>query len=149
MNLYPSVSINETLDVLIDQLNNDKGNLMKRTKLCLKDIYELAELCLNKCYFLWNGEIRILKNSGPIGLSFMVVLSESYVQNLEHKAIAEALTLNLAPKTYRRYVDDTHARFTSKKQSRQFQNILNKQDKHIQFTIEDENKEMCLKNLFH
>ena len=46
MNLYPSVSINETLDVLIDQLNNDKGNLMKRTKLCLKDIYELAELVL-------------------------------------------------------------------------------------------------------
>ena len=46
---------------------------MKRTKLYLKDIYELAELCLSKCYFLWNNEIRILKNSGPIGLSFMVV----------------------------------------------------------------------------
>ena len=41
----------------------------------------------------------------------MVVLSESYVQNLEQKAIAEALALNLAPTTYRRYVDDTHARF--------------------------------------
>ena len=120
---------------------------MERTKFCLKDIYELADFCLSKCYFLWNNEIRILKNSGPIELSFMVVLSESYVQNLEHKAIAEALILNLAPKTYRRYVDDTHARFTSKKQSRQFQNILNKQDKHIQFTIEDENKEMCLKFL--
>ena len=115
---------------------------MKRTKLCLKDIYELADFCLSKCYFLWNNEIRILKNSGPIELSFMVALSESYVQNLEHKAIAEALTLNLAPKTYRRYV-----RFTSKKQSRQFQNILNKQDKQIQFTIEDENEEMCLKVL--
>ena len=120
---------------------------MKRTKLCLKDIYELADFCLSKCYFLWNNEIRILKNSGPIELSFMVALSESYVQNLEHKAIAEALTLNLAPKTYRRYVDDTHARFTSKKQSRQFQNIRNKQDKQIQFTIEDENEEMCLKVL--
>ena len=120
---------------------------MKRTKLCLKDIYELADFCLSKCYFLWNNEIRILKNSGPIELSFMVALSESYVQNLEHKAIAEALTLNLAPKTYRRYVDDTHARFTSKKQSRQFQNIRNKQGKQIQFTIEDENEEMCLKVL--
>ena len=47
-----------------------------------------------------NNEIRILKNSESIGLSFMVVLSENYVQNLEHKAIAEALTLNLALKTY-------------------------------------------------
>ena len=65
---------------------------MERTKFCLKDIYELADFCLSKCYFLWNNEIRILKNSGPIELSFMVVLSESYVQDLEHKAIAEALT---------------------------------------------------------
>ena len=77
VNLYPSVPINKAPDVLIDQLNNDKDDLMKRTKLCLKDIYEVAELCLSKCYFLSNNEIRILKNSGPIGLSFMVVLSES------------------------------------------------------------------------
>ena len=51
VNLYLSVSINKALDALIDQLNNVKYDLMKRTKLCLKDIYELAELCLSKCYF--------------------------------------------------------------------------------------------------
>ena len=79
INLYPSVLINNALDVLIDQLNNDKDDLMKRTKLCLKDIYELAELCLSKCYFLWNNEIKILKNSRTIGLSFILVLSKIYV----------------------------------------------------------------------
>ena len=63
VNLYPSIPINKSLDVLIDQLNYDKDDLIKRTKVCLKDIYELAELCLSKCYFLWNNEIRILKNS--------------------------------------------------------------------------------------
>ena len=77
VNLYPSVPINKALHVLMDQLNSDKDDLMKRTKLCLKYIHELAEFCLNKCYFLWNDEIRILKNLGPIGLPFMVVLSES------------------------------------------------------------------------
>ena len=92
VNLYPSIPINKALDVLIDQLNNCKDDLMKRNKLCLKDMYALAELSLSKWYFLWNNRIRIFKNSGPIGLSFMVVLSESYVQNLEQKAIAEALT---------------------------------------------------------
>ena len=81
INLYPSVPINKALDVLIDQLNNDKDDLMKRTKLCLKDIYEPAQLCLRKCYFLWKNEIRILKNLGPIGLSFMNVLSEFGTQN--------------------------------------------------------------------
>ena len=59
INLYPSVLINNALDALIDQLNNDKDDLMKITKLCLKDIDELAELCLSKCYFLWNNEIKI------------------------------------------------------------------------------------------
>ena len=47
---YPFVPINKALNVLIDQLNN-KDDLMKRTKLCLKDIYELAEHCLSKCYY--------------------------------------------------------------------------------------------------
>ena len=51
VNLYLSVSINKALDALIDQLNNVKYHLMKRTKLCLKDIYELAELCLSGCCF--------------------------------------------------------------------------------------------------
>ena len=74
----------KAVNVVIDQLNNDRYDLMKRTKLCLKDIYELAVLCLSKCFFLWSGETRILKNSGPIGLSFMFALSESYVQNLEY-----------------------------------------------------------------
>ena len=46
--------------------------------------FKPAELCLSKCYFLWNNEIRI---PSPIGLSFMVVLSENYVQNFEHRAI--------------------------------------------------------------
>ena len=51
VNLYPSVPINIALDVLIDQLNNDKNDLMKRTKLRLKDIYELAELVLVNVIF--------------------------------------------------------------------------------------------------
>ena len=46
------IPINKALDVLIDQLNNDQDDLMKRTKLFLKDIYELAELCLSKYYIL-------------------------------------------------------------------------------------------------
>ena len=108
--IYLFVPIEKALDVLIDKLNNYKDDSMKRIKPRLKDICDIAELCLSKCYFLWSNEIRILKNLGPIELSFMIALSESYFQNLEHKAISEVLTLNLAPKTYRQYVDDNHAR---------------------------------------
>ena len=67
----------------------------------------------------------------------MFVLSESYVQNLEYKAITEELTFNLAPNTYRQYGNDTHTWFIFKKQSPEFKKIFNKHDIQIQFKIED------------
>ena len=48
VDFYPSALINKVLDVLIDQLNNDKDNLTKRIKIWVKDIYEIAELGLTK-----------------------------------------------------------------------------------------------------
>ena len=74
----------------------------------------------------------------------MVVLSESYLQHLEHKAMVEALTMQIQPKTFKRYVDDSHARFTSKHHANIFQEILNKQDPAIQYTIEYENEKKSL-----
>ena len=70
----------------------------------------------------------------------MVVLSECYLQRIEHISITQALTLNLAPKTFKRFVDDSHARFSNREQSLQFLEILNSQDPSIQCTIEFENE---------
>ena len=70
----------------------------------------------------------------------MVVFFESYLQHLEHKAIAEALIIQKQPKTLKRYADGSHARFSSKHQANIFQYILNKQDPAIQYTIEYENE---------
>ena len=36
-------------------------------------------------------------------LSLMALLSESYLQHLEHKAMTEALTIQIQPKTFKRY----------------------------------------------
>ena len=70
----------------------------------------------------------------------MVVLSECYLQRIEHTSITQALNLNLAPKTFKRFVDDSHARFNNREQSLQFLDILNSQDPSIQYTIEFENE---------
>ena len=76
--------------------------------------------------FQWN-----LLNLGPIGLSIMVVLSESYLRNLEQNAIELALRFDIASKTFRRYVDDSHARFGSRSNATEFLNFLNSQDPQI------------------
>ena len=97
------------------------------------------------CYFLWNNGFRILKNSAPIGLLFIVGFSYRYIRNSENRGIYEASTLNLVPKTCRQCNNDTLARSKFKEQSPKFQNILNKKDKQIQFAVEDKNEEKYLK----
>ena len=140
VNLYPSVPLDRSIQVIVEFLQDDHAELKKRTKLNLTDIQQLLELCLSECYFLYNNLIWTLENSGPIGLSIMVVLSECYLQRIEHISITQALNLNLAPKTFKRFVDDSHARFNNREQSLQFLDILNSQDPSIQYTIEFENE---------
>ena len=84
--------------------------------------------------------MRILENSGTIGLALMVVISEAFLQRLEDRAMQEALATNLAPLTYKRYVDDSHARFETVHQSHSFLIILNKKNKAIQYTMEKEDQ---------
>ena len=84
--------------------------------------------------------MRILENSGPIGLALMVVISEAFLQRLEDRAMHEALATNLAPLTYKRHVDDNHARFETVHQSHSFLIILNKQNKAIKYTMEKEDQ---------
>ena len=111
--IYP-IPIDKAINVLMDTLNNDLKDLNTCTKLTFTDIHKSTELCLSKSYFLYESKIRLLENAGPIGLSLMVVLSESYLQHLEHKAIVEALNIQIQPKTFKQYVDDSLACFTSK-----------------------------------
>ena len=70
----------------------------------------------------------------------MAVLSEYYLQRIEHISITQALTLNSAPKTFKRFADDSHARFNTREQSSHFLNMLISQDPSIRYTIEFENE---------
>ena len=71
-------------------------------------------------------KIFVIEDAGPIGLSLMVTMAEAYLQFLESKSLREAL--NCSPKTFRRYVDDSHGRFESLEKAEQFLMVLNSQD---------------------
>ena len=62
------------------------------------------------------------------------------MQNLEKNAIELALGVDIAPKTFRRDVDDSHARFGSRNNANEFLNVLNSQDPQIHNTIEYQNE---------
>ena len=112
VNLYPSVPIGRSIDVVMDFVKDDFDEICQRTKLKVDDIEILLRLCLSKCYFLWDEKIFEIKDAGPIGLSLMVTMAEAYLQHLESRALSQAI--NCCPKTFRRYVDDSHVRFNKK-----------------------------------
>ncbi|XP_065664446.1 uncharacterized protein LOC136086103 [Hydra vulgaris] len=145
VNLNPSIPLKEATVILLEQLSNNLS-YKNLTKLSIPEIKQLVELCLYQCYFHWNNEIHVMENSGPIGLSFMVVLAESFLQFHENNAIKMALTKNpaLNLKSFLRYVDNSYARFPNIKQAKQFQDILNQQHPSIQYTIEVENETKTL-----
>ena len=89
VNLYPQVPIKESIDVLLNQLTSD-DEFKTRTKLNINDVKKLLQICLSHCYFLWQNNIHVLKNSGPIGLALMVVMAESFLQYQENKAIHQS-----------------------------------------------------------
>ena len=82
----------------MDFLSNGLDDLNTHTKLTLTDIHKLMELSLSKSYFLYVNKISLLENAGPIGFVLMVVLLESYLQHVEHKAMTEAFTIQIQSK---------------------------------------------------
>ena len=120
----------------MDFVKDDLDDISARTKLNVDDIERLLRLCLIKCYFLWDNKIFVIEDAGPIGLSLMVTMAEAYLQHLEAKALSQAV--NCRPKTFRRYVDDSHVRFNNADNAEEFLNILNIQDCKIQYTMEKE-----------
>ena len=125
-NLNPSVPTDKTIKVLIGTLNNDKEQFKERTKLKLRDIHRLTELCLSNCYFLYENSLRLFQDS----------VSENYLQKLECKAIMEALNYKIVPKTFRRFVDGNHAFSQERSHADKFLETLNKQDPVIKYTVE-------------
>ena len=67
VNLYPSIPIEAACNVVTGMLSND-DEFQNRTSLSIPEVDSLIKLCLSKCYFVWDNEIHMLENSGPIGI---------------------------------------------------------------------------------
>ena len=55
VNLYPSIPLKEATNTILDILNNDP-DLKNITKLSIREIKTLVELCISVCYFLWDDK---------------------------------------------------------------------------------------------
>ena len=66
----------------------------------------------------------------------MIISFECYLQRIQHISITQTLTLNIASKTFKRFVHDSYARYKTREKSWQVLSILNCQGSSIQYTTE-------------
>ena len=87
--LYPSVPINDCIAIIVEKLKN-APELPKRTKLSPEEIGDLISLCLSSTDFIFNNRHHTTKDSGPIGLSLMVTVSQMWMIHTMEGAIRKA-----------------------------------------------------------
>ena len=104
--LFPSVPIEEAIAFIRSLLENDPS-LPLRTSLSPTEICELISLCLSSSNFLYDSRHHTQNNSGPIGLSLMVTVSQLWMIHTMEKAIENARERGTTiPRFITIYMDD-------------------------------------------
>ena len=150
--LFPSVPISDALKSILELLEND-DTLPQRTKLTPYDIIELAEICLSTSNFTYNNRHHTTNDSGPIGLSLMVTISQIWMSITIDKAIKTAKSRGcVIPRNIFVYMDDMwctvanpplrqglrNQNQTRRDPAAEFNDCLNSVHKRVQFTREEE-----------
>ena len=84
--LFPSVPINDCIEHIY-QLLTDDTSLHLRTQLTPTDICDLIRICLSSSDFVYDDRHHTTKDSGPIGLSLMVCVSQIWMTHTMDSAI--------------------------------------------------------------
>lgn len=154
--LFPSVPINDCLDVLTKEFEEDV-TLKDRTSLTPSDLRELLDLCLSSTNFVFDGRHHTTKDSGPIGLSLMVTISQKWMTHTMDCAVALARQRQIQlPKNLYIYMDDCFCSLVQRPNPRRpglrsatrlaqsdpaaaFNDCLNEVHPRVKFTRETEN----------
>ena len=153
--LFPSVPISDCILVIKQKLNND-NTLQRRTQLTTDDICKLLALCLERTDFVFNGRHNTTNDSGPIGLSLMVTVSQIWMIHTIESAMDIARSRNVTPpENLHVYMDDCWGTITSRSYLRPglrssnnvdpaeaFNQCLNAVHQRVKFTreVEEEGK---------
>ena len=154
--LFPSVPIEDCVKHIHDLLTQDT-TLPQRTQLTPTDITDLIRICLSSSDFVYNDRHHTTKDSGPIGLSLMVLVSQIWMTHTMDSAITIARQrLNVIPRYIFIYMDDIwcvikspplprrlglrSSNQQSSNPAEDFRECLNAVHPRVQFTMEEEDE---------
>ena len=126
------------------------------TKLTPYDIVDLISICLSSSDFIYNERHHTTKDSGPIGLSLMVTVSQLWMTNTMEKGLKIARDRGcVVPRHVSIYMDDVWATVSDpprrpglrstdnnsdpiRDPAAEFKDCLNSVHERVQFTLEKE-----------
>jgi hypothetical protein len=136
VSLSTTTLVNESLLVVRKRLEEDV-KLQNRTQHTVDTIMELLTVCLCNTYFYLNGDFYRQKRGMAMGSSLPTVVSGIFLEELELQALETSVVKLIIIK---RYVNDMFVvRPQDQSSVQSFVNHMNKQNLHIQFTLEVEN----------
>ena len=137
--LFPSIPLQKCIKVIETLLRNDLS-LRSRTPLTADDLVDLINLCLSTSDFIYDDRHHTATDSGPIGLSLMVIIAEIWMDHTLKEAVKLAQARNIAvPRALCVYMDDAHGilRQNSTKTAHiEFAQCLSDVDPRLKFTFE-------------
>ena len=147
--LFPSVPIQDAINHVKGLLDEDQ-DLKNRTKLTPLDITDLISFCLSTSNFSYDGRHHTQRDSGPIGLSLMVTISQIWMIHTLERAIEIADSRKISrPCHLTSYIDDywcvmpyprpgLRSSDNAADPAIQFNECLNQVHPRVQFTREEE-----------
>ena len=150
--LFPSVPISDATNHILTLLEEDPS-LPQRTHLTPYDVIDLVDICLSSSNFVYDDRHHTTNDSGPIGLSLMVTVSQIWMVHTMEQAIKIARRRNhIVPRNINIYMDDCWCTINSppvctglrsgntqeRNPAADFNECLNAVHERVQFTREEE-----------
>ena len=107
-NMYPSIPIEETLQLVLEELLIDES-LVDRTKWKPHDIVKLTRVCMETHFKTYEGNILTQTDGSPIGKSFSGCICGIFVANFEKKFVLHNVDTSFSrPLLWERAEDDVY-----------------------------------------
>ena len=135
--LFTNIPLNETIQIVTNQLFKDHDTYLNYTK---KQFTDLLELAVKDSPFLFNNKLFVQVDGVSMGCCLGPTLANTFLCFHETKWLNDC-PLEFKPKFYKRYVDDTFLIFDNAQHIPKFLSYLNAKHPNIEFTcdLETEN----------
>ena len=133
--LFTSIPVKETINIILSKLFPSTDS--KVANMNKKQFEKLLNVATDSTYFLFNNKIYKQIDGMAMGSPLGPVFANIFMNSLEEKYLSQC-PIEIKPKYYKRYVDDTFTVFENIHQAEEFLNYINTFHTNIKFTIDIE-----------